>query len=53
MDWIDGHETVSLLGDVAPIRDLERECPESEYRESEYLEPDLHFGVFNAMHLPV
>ena len=48
MDWIDGQETVSSFGDAAAIRDLEREYP-----ESEYLEPDLQFGVFNGMHVPV
>jgi hypothetical protein len=37
-DWIDGPKTISWAGDAAAVRDLE---------------PELQFGVFNRMHVPV
>jgi hypothetical protein len=37
-DWTDGPKKILSVGDAAPVRDLE---------------PELQFGVFNRMHVPV
>ena len=41
------------LPTLRPFATREREDPESEDLDFEVLEPDLHLGVFNAMHMPV